>query len=196
MGIQELLETLKKNEQKQIEDIWQAARAEAENLRQQVDKAIDAVSKEHAEQLAAACQRSRRSITSEAENETRSKKLFAYQSLEQALFNAAVKKLPLLRDQQYEKVFATLVQELPENNWEEIIVNPGDCELAAQFFPNEIIRSDKDVSGGLVAATAAGRITVDNTFAKRLERQWFRILPCLIEDIEKQYAEKESAAKT
>lgn len=187
MGLDELINTLKKNEQQQIDDIWQAAKNEAENLRTQIAEAIAAITKNHADQLASACQKSMRAIFSETEVKTREKKLFAYQALDQALRNAALKQLTALRKQNYEKIFATLVRELPERQWEKIIVNPADLELAANFFSVNSIQQDPAVSGGLVALTANNRIIVDNTFEKRLERKWLHILPQLIAEIEKRY---------
>lgn len=187
MGLDELINTLKKNEQQQIDDIWQAAKNEAENLRTQIAEAIAAITKNHADQLASACQKSMRAIFSETEVKTREKKLFAYQALDQALRNAALKQLTALRKQNYEKIFATLVRELPERQWEKIIVNPADVELAANFFNVNSIQQDPAVSGGLVALTANNRIIVDNTFEKRLERKWLHILPQLIAEIEKRY---------
>ena len=134
MGLEELINSLKKNEQKQIDDIWQAVKSEAEAIRKQVAEAIADITKNHADQLASACQKSMRSIFSETEIKTREKKLFAYQALDQALRNAAVKNLPALRQKNYHKVFADLVAELPERQWEKIIVNPADLEVAAKVF--------------------------------------------------------------
>lgn len=196
MGLDELINTLKKNEQQQIDDIWQAAKNEAESIRTQVAEAIAAITKNHADQLASACQKSMRAIFSETEVKTREKKLFAYQALDQALRNAALKQLTALRKQNYEKIFATLVRELPERQWEKIIVNPADVELAAKFFNVNSIRQDPAVSGGLVALTANDRIIVDNTFEKRLERKWLHILPQLIAEIEKRYESSGIAENT
>ncbi len=187
MGLDELINTLKRNEQKQISDIWQAAKSEAETIRTQVDEAIADITKIHAEQLASACQKSRRAIFSETEVKTREKKLFAYQALDQALRKAALKQFVSLRNQNYEKVFVNLVSELPERQWEKIVVNPVDLELAAKFFNAKSIQPDPEVSGGLVAITANGRIIVDNTFEKRLERKWLHILPQVIAELEKRY---------
>lgn len=196
MGLDELINTLKKNEQQQIDDIWQAAKNEAESIRTQVAEAIAAITKNHADQLASACQKSMRAIFSETEVKTREKKLFAYQALDQALRNAALKQLTALRKQNYEKIFATLVRELPERQWEKIIINPADVELAAKFFNVNSIRQDPAVSGGLVALTANDRIIVDNTFEKRLERKWLHILPQLIAEIEKRYESSGIAENT
>lgn len=193
MGLEELLNTLKKNERKQIEDIWHAAEDEAETLRTQVAETISDITKTHADQIANACQKSMRAIFSETETKTRGKKLFAYQALEEALKNAATMQLPLLRQHNYEKAFASLVAELPERQWEKIVVNPADLELAAQFFAPEIIHADATISGGLLAETANGRIVVNNTLEKRLERKWPNILPGIIAEFEKQYEKSGTA---
>jgi vacuolar-type H+-ATPase subunit E/Vma4 len=196
VGLEELLNTLKNNGQKQTDDIWQAAKKEAEILRAQVAKAISDITKVHADQLASACHKSMRSIFLETEIKTRRKKLFAYQALDLALRNAAVMQLPQLRKQNYKEVFANLVAELPERQWEKIVVNPADLELAVSFFAGDIIHPDSTISGGLLAITANGKIIVDNTFEKRLERKWIHILPPIIAELEKRYEKSGSAENT
>ena len=193
MGLEELIRTLKKNEQQQIDEIGQKVKSEAETLRKQVAETIAAITSNHSEQLASACQKSMRSIFSATEIKAREKKLFAYQALDQALHKAARKELPALREKQYENVFANLVQELPELHWEKIIVNPDDQQLAAKFFAASVIQTDPAISGGLLAVTAENKIIVDNTFEKRLERKWRHLLPAVIAKIEEQYEETRSA---
>lgn len=195
MGLEELLNTLKKNEQKQVDDIWQAAKNEAEKLRTQVAEAIAGITKVHADRLASACHKSMRSIFLEAETRNRKKKLFAHQALDKALLNAAIMQLPDLRKQNYEEVFANLVEELPVRQWEKIIVNPKDLELAAKFFTVDTIHPEAAISGGLVAVGANGRIIVDNTFEKRLKKKWPYILPAIIAELEKRYGNSGSAEK-
>jgi vacuolar-type H+-ATPase subunit E/Vma4 len=196
LGLEELISSLRKNEQKQIEDIWQAAESEADNIRSQIAEAIADITKIHAAQLDSACQKSMRAIFSETESRTRKKKLFAYQAVEQALRNAALKQLPALRQQNYEKIFTDLVAELPDRQWEKIVVNPADLELAAKFFTAKSIHPDPAISGGLVAITANGKIIVDNTFEKRLERKWLYILPQMIAALEKRYEKSGTAEET
>lgn len=196
MGIEELISTLKKNEQKQIASIWQAAEKEAESLRGQVADAIAALTKEQADTLASACQKSMRAIFSATETQTREKKLLAYQVLDQALRDAAARQLPLLRQHDYENVFARLAAELPQRQWEKIVVNPADLDLAARFFSGGSIEADTAINGGLTAVTANGRIIVDNTFKKRLERKWLHVLPQITAALEKRYASARPAEKT
>lgn len=189
MGLEELINTLRKNEQNQIEDIWQAAKNEAESLRKQISEAIADITRNHAEQLKSACQKSMRTIFSDVNSKTRREKLLTYKSLDQALQAAALKQLSSLRKQNYDSVFAKLVGELPERKWEKIFVNPADLKMAVKFFTADIIKPDSSICGGLIAITAENKIIVDNTFKKRLERKWFQILPAIIVKIEKQYGE-------
>jgi len=193
LGLEELINTLKKNGQKQIEDIWQQARDEADSLRKQKADAIARITEEHANKLASACQRSVRNIVAEAEIKARGKKLFAYQKLDEVLRSTALKQLPKLRELDYENVFAWLVEELPDGQWEKIKVNPSDVDLATRFFSENIVQPDPAITGGLIAVNGDGRIIVDNTFEKRLERQWSQILPELIKNIEKKYGELKPA---
>ena len=195
MGLEELISTLKKNEQKQIDDIWQQTRAEADSIRKQVAEAIAKITEEHADQLASACRKSVRVIVAEADMKARKKKLFAYQGLDEVLHATAINQLPRLREHGYENVFAQLAKELPGSQWEKILVNPSDVDLAAKFFDKNIIQPDTAISGGLIAVNAGGRMVVDNTFEKRLERQWSHILPELIKRIEEKYGESESTEK-
>ena len=195
MGLEELINTLRKNELKQIDDIWQQAREEADSIRKQVAEAIAKTTEEHADQLASACQKSVRGIVAEAAIKARKKKLFAHQGLEEVLHSTALKQLPKLREQNYENVFAQLAKELPDSQWEKIIVNPSDVNLAAEFFNKDIVQPDEAINGGLIALNAGGKITVDNTFEKRLERKWSQILPELIKRIEDKYGASEPAEK-
>ena len=193
MGLEELINTLKKNGHKQIEDIWQQARAEADSMRKQTADTIARITEEHANQLASACQKSVRNIITEAEIEAREKKLFACQKLDEVLHATALKQLPKLRELNYENVFAQLVKELPDGQWEKIKVNPSDVDLATKYFSNNIVQPDAAITGGLISVCGDGRIIVDNTFEKRLERQWSQILPELIKNIEKKYGEYKPA---
>ena len=196
MGLEELINTLRKHEQKQIEEIWQAAKNEAESLRQRIADATADITRNHAEQLNSACQKSMRSIFSDASIKTREKKLSTYMSLAQALKDAALKELSCLRNHNYEAVFVRLVAELPARKWEKILVNPADLKLAAQFFSADIIETDQSISGGLIATTAENKIIVDNTFEKRLEKKWFHLLPAILVKIEKRYGESAIAKNT
>jgi len=196
LGLEKLISTLKKSEQKQIDDIWQQAKTEADSLRKEIAEAIVKITEEHSDQLASACQKSVRSIVAEADIKARKKKLFAYRDLAKALHETAIKQLPGLRERNYENVFVQLAKELPDCQWGKILVNPADVDLAAKFFNKNIVQSDSAISGGLIAVDAGDRIVVDNSLEKRLERKWLHLIPELIRKIEEKYGESESAEKT
>ena len=103
------------------------------------------------------------------------------------MYQTAVKLLPELRLLDYENIFTELVNELPDMKWEKIIVNPSDITLAASFFGEDVVVTDDSVGGGLIAISAEGKIVVNNTFEKRLERKWAYLLPELIQDLNKRY---------
>jgi len=187
LGLDELLHTLRKNEQKQIEDIWQEARAEADSIRKHVTEAIAKITQEHKDQLTAACQKSVNTILAESEKKAREKKLLVYRDLNETLYQTAVKLLPELRRDDYENIFTELVNELPDIKWEKIIVNPADITFAARFFSEDVVLADDSFTGGLTAISAEGKIVVKNTFEKRLERKWAYLLPELIQDLKKRY---------
>ena len=196
MGLHELLKTLRDKEQKQIDSIWQQAREQADSIRAQVAEAIAGITREHEETLASACRRSVRAILAESESAARQKKLLVYRSLEEVLRRTAREMLPELRRRvDYAEVFAQLAKELPAMQWERIVVNPADLDLAAGFFRKEIVQADASVSGGLLGVCSEGRVIIDNTFEKRLERRWDVILPGLIKTIENKYVESRSAEK-
>jgi len=187
LSLEELLHTLKKNEHKQIDDIWQQARAEADSIRTHVTEAIARITQEHKDKLAAACQKSVNTILAESDKKSREKKLLIYRDLNETLYQTAVKLLPELRLANYDNIFTELVNELPDMKWEKIIVNPSDTTLATRFFNENVVFSDNGVSGGLIAISAQGKIVVNNTFEKRLERKWAYLLPELIHDFKKRY---------
>jgi vacuolar-type H+-ATPase subunit E/Vma4 len=189
LGLEELIKTLRANQQSQIDEIWQAVKAEAASLCEQTSTAITGFTEDHTDSLVCSCQKSIRTIISEAETKAIEIKLMALDSLRKSLFEAAAKQLHNLRNDDYEMIFEKLVQELPEQNWETINVNPDDASMAGNFFNNCAIQTDPAISGGLVALSADGKIVVNNTFGKRLERSWSTLFPAIVRELETEYAE-------
>ena len=191
MGLEELIKTLRANQQSQIDEIWQAAKAEAASLRQQTSDAISGLTESHTDSLVCNCQKSIRTIISEAETKAKEIKLMALDSLSNLLLEAAVEQLITLRGDDYGMTFKKLVQELPEQNWETVIVNPTDVTTAKESFNNSTIQTDPAISGGMVVLSAEGKIVVNNSFGKRLERSWSSIFPAIARGLEKEYVKSE-----
>lgn len=189
MGLEELIKTLRANRQSQIDEIWQAAKAEAASLRQQTSSAISDFTEDHTDSLVCNCKKSIRTIISEAETKARKIKLMALDSLRNLLHEAAVKQLHNLRNDDGGVTFEKLAQELPEQNWETVVVNPTDISMAKNFFNNCTIQTDPAISGGMVAESMNGKIVVNNTFEKRLESSWPTFFPAIVRELETEYVE-------
>jgi V/A-type H+/Na+-transporting ATPase subunit E len=88
-----------------------------------------------------------------------------------------------LRDNGDAELFAALEAELLPCQWETVRVNPADAELAEVRFPGARIETDGGITGGLEVAADGGRVRIDNTLEKRLERGWPELLPRLMNAI-------------
>lgn len=82
------------------------------------------------------------------------------------------------------QLFCACAAELPSLPWARVRVHPRDREQAAALFPAAEIESDAQLAGGVVALGDAGRIVVDNSLVKRLDRCWDDLLPLLLADLE------------
>ena len=196
MALEELIKTLRTNQQSQIDEIWQAAKAEAAALHEQTSGAISDLTENHTDSLVCNCQKSTRTIISEAAGNAREIKLMALDSLRNALFDSAIKQLLTLRNDDYETIFKKLAQELPPQNWEVLVVHPKDVSSAQNFFNNCKIETDPTISGGMIALSADGKIVVNNTLKKRLERNWSTLFPVIAREMEKEYVESGSVTKS
>jgi vacuolar-type H+-ATPase subunit E/Vma4 len=189
LGLEELIKTLRANRQSQIDEIWQAAKAEAASLRQQTSSAISDFTEDHTDSLVCNCKKSIRTIISEAETRAKKIKLMALDSLRNLLHKAAIEQLHNLRNDDCGLIFKKLVQELPEQEWETITVNPDDISKTENVFKNCTIQTDPTISGGMVAESMNGKIVVNNTFLKRLERSWSTLFPAIVRELETEYVE-------
>ncbi len=123
-------------------------------------------------------------ILYKAEREALAREDAALRKLSDRLYELALDMMKGFRQQQdYEAVFARLVEEIPQQQWEKVSVNPQDLELAQAAFPGADIEADHAITGGFIAFTDGGRYTVVNTLDRRLEKGWPIILPHLLKDI-------------
>ena len=189
MGLEELIKTLRANRQSLIDEIWRTTKAEAASLHEQTSGAISGLTEDHTDSLVSNCRKSIRTIISEAETKAKKIKLMALDSLRNLLHEAAVKQLHNLRNDDYGVTFEKLVQELPEQNWQTITVNPDDISRTENIFNNCTIQTDPAISGGMVAESMNGKIIVNNTFKKRLERSWPTLFPAIVRELETEYVE-------
>ncbi len=175
-----LLNSLRQKGKEQAETIWQQARAEAEKCRAEAARAIEAQRAQAAQEIAAIAQRLANAATTEATGKARAIHAAARTALAARLYKLAQNALALFRDGDYASLFAALVEELPAHTWQRARVNPADQRLAQTHFPDAQIVGDEAIVAGMEVEAEDGRIRIDNTLQKRLQRAWPDILPDLI----------------
>lgn len=174
---------LEQGAQKEIAACWQAAKQEAQRLRDQARQQQLAL---RSELLSAAEQQLAKETAAREQQALRQERLLrlqAEQALAARLLRLARELLPQLRADAGREVFAALAAELPPAEWGELRVHPDDLPLARQLFAGIAISADSRNSGGLEAVTADGGLRVINTLEKRLERLWPHLLPELRKEV-------------
>jgi V/A-type H+/Na+-transporting ATPase subunit E len=184
MGQEELIEELRRIGKESAEAVRRETAAEIEQLRSETSARLDALRGVSAERRDAACAEETRALLAGAVSQARLIRVAAENTLAERLYEEARRSLHCLREKGYDSLFTNLAAELPLCRWERIRVNPADRERARKRFPDVEIAADDAVSGGLEATADGGRIRVDNTLEKRLERGWPELLPTLVRRLE------------
>lgn len=170
-------------------------RAEADKLRLEAAREIDAERLAIAQQAAATTQRIEQAATAAAEREARNIRMNAAIALAERLHDLALGELPSLRVQNAETLFSSLAAELPALGWQKVRVNPADETLARQRFPQAHVECDTQISGGMETEAEGGRIRVNNTLEARLKTVWPELLSGLIATILPEASHGQSPAR-
>lgn len=189
-----LIASLKAKGKKKVDALWHDAEAEIERFRTAMEKQLDDERVKTEYHASLANRELRDSIMKDGEREARKLLAAAKSRVGARLYRAAVESLPRFRGQNYEKLFAALVEKLPEGPWEEVQVNPMDLALAERSFPDSRVVADDAIGGGMIVVGREGRFSVSNTLEKRLERGWANILPECFKGIQLEALTDESAA--
>ena len=118
-----------------------------------------------------------------AEREARLVRLRAEHALVGRLDRVARCCLDTLRGEGYAALFNCLAAEVSGEVWATVRVNPKDADLAADCFPGSGIEPDPSISGGLVAISGDGGLSVNNSLEIRLERAWPDLLPLIAAEL-------------
>lgn len=196
MGYRELIESLRKDGDENINQMWIDVKAEAEKINNETSERIKELSKKYQTKRDTAVQQQEESILAEAKNRSRIIKLTAERIISDRLFPLAESVLGDLRNTRYKEVFKLLVKELPDKSWEEVRVNPQDVRIAREHFPDVIVTPDEHISGGLVVLREEGRIRITNTFKKRLEKAWEDLLPLLFSTLYEEISDHEASSQS
>jgi len=166
--------------EEKIKTIWQQAEAEVHDYQQEKEAALAEDRKRCQLQGQQTLVEFGRSLMVAAEEKTWLRQAEAETRLAERLYALAQKELVWLREQCGDRLLSACAKELPQVEWRQLRVSEKEIELARTLFPEAEIAGDNSISGGLVAESVDGRITVINTLEKRLERAWPRILPRFI----------------
>jgi V/A-type H+-transporting ATPase subunit E len=182
MGYQELIAALRQEGEEKLAARRRETDAETARLEEEAAGRSGRLREEFERRRAGVVADRRRDILAAARKRGESALLDAESALAEKLSRIARTSLPLLRGDDPGRLLASLAEELPPAEWELVTVNPADAEAARRLFPAaEIVAAA--AAGGLTAAAAGGRLRVDNTLEKRLERGWPELLPLIMEEL-------------
>lgn len=193
MGYRELIDSLRKETDDKVRQLWSEAEAEAEKIRADVQTRSAHLREAYQKDLAQAVREREESVLKEVEGRVRIMKLSDEKALSERLFPIALSCLHELRSERYHDLFTALVKDLPPVQPDEVRVHPEDVQVAGEHFPHSRIVSDKRISGGMEIIMQGGTICIDNTFEKRLERSWEDLLPFIIRDIHNEAAHEKTS---
>ena len=183
MAHPELIEALRGAAEEKAAAIRDAARADVERYRAQVADETVALRARTAEEAAIESRELVSTAAAEAGGEASGIVLAARAALAERLYRLAREALPRCRDECYEATFEALADELPRRAWPRVRVTPADRAVARQGLPDAEIVPDAAIVAGLMVEDGDGRIRVDNTLEKRLERAWPQLLPGIVNEI-------------
>lgn len=178
-----MLQHLRLQGEEAIHRLRQEAEAKVREQRSAAERDLTARQAEAAAKFAARLDLFSRTALMAAKRQADQTLARAHTQLAARLRALAVQDLACLRDEGYAQAFARLVRELPGEAWEEIKVHPDDQGLARAALPQARIVGDGRITGGLEVMSNGGRMRVDNTLAKRLERAWPELLPKILREL-------------
>jgi V/A-type H+-transporting ATPase subunit E len=176
MGYLELIDSLRRDGEEKVQAIRQTTEVEAARIEAEIAARIEALRDAYARRQQAALAAQDRDLLAEAQRQGGMARLEAKNVLAGRLYEVARTLLSELRDQGGAELFAALAAELLPCRWETVRVNPADAERAKVRFPKARIETDGGIAGGLEVAAEGGRVCIDNTLEKRLERGWPELL--------------------
>jgi V/A-type H+/Na+-transporting ATPase subunit E len=172
MGYHELIASLRREGEEKADEIRRMAIAEADRIKGESAAEMQALRDGYARRRAEAVAAEEGRLVADSRRQAERIRLHAEATLVERLYGVALDSLAELRDERYAGQFARLVGELLPCAWETVRVNPADAALARSHFPCARIEQDSAISGGVRVSGEGGRLTIDNTFEKRLERCW------------------------
>lgn len=172
MGYKELIDTLKKEGEKESQEIRRSAEKECERLRDAEELQMRELEEKAEAAIKKAQEAERVKIISGAAEQAKKNILHAEAETLKRAHSLVRKELKKLREADYPEIFTALARELGISVCDTVRVNSLDIKLAENHFPDALIESDDSISGGLAIFAEDRRIHLINTFEARFDRAW------------------------
>jgi len=185
MGYRELIEALRREGEERRAALCLETEAEAARLEAECAAELEAIGRRQAQLRQTLGRREAGLVLAEARRQADQLRLEAENRLAGRCSDLARSLLPEMGSAGGSELFGRLAAELFAAQWQTVRVRPGDAAEARRLFPQAVVESDAALAGGLQAAAGEGRVLIDNTLEKRLERGWPELLPALRRAVER-----------
>jgi len=180
MGREELLTALRQEGERSLANLRQTHAAEVAEREAAAQQRRDALRADAERDWQQAATLERQRCLAAGRRQASALLLAGENELAERLRHQAEQLLPDVAGRDPEALFTACAAELPQLEWARVRVSPRDQKIAARLFPAAEIIPDPALAGGVVAETAGGRVRIDNSLKKRLERGWDDLLPELL----------------
>lgn len=176
MSAEKIIEQIKKDSQKEIEQILTEAEKQATKI---VNNSIDKAKKESKEILSNGEKQSegiKKILVSKANQDAKRKSIKARETVIEKCFEKAQRKLAELGDKEYEKLVTRLISEGSKKLGGNCTVQTSrdiDKKVAKKLGMK--VTGKIEATGGIILISSNGKITLDNTFEGILRREKDRI---------------------
>jgi V/A-type H+-transporting ATPase subunit E len=180
MGQIELKTALQCQTAEQVRQVWAEAEQTVAGRRAEVEEQM-AKRQQLAEQRQAKSDcRLREEHLLKVRQQNQHSRLTVEAQLNRRLRQLAERLLPELVTGNREALWSRLTTQIPDADWATVRVHPDDRTRAVDHFTGATIETDPALVAGLVAINRDGRVRVDNSLSRRLERAWPALLPPLM----------------
>ncbi|MDD5448178.1 MAG: V-type ATP synthase subunit E [Actinomycetota bacterium] len=178
MAVEDILSALEEKAEKQIREINADAERQVREIKAEVEREVARAKRARLKKLEDQLRSEANAMIYSASLEAKREITKAQEETVEKAFKLAEKRLAALHDDvAYPKVFEALLDECLELIDGEVVlmVRPDDRALAQKLMeakerPFVISDTPLETSGGLIAISKNGEITVNNTFESRLEK--------------------------
>ncbi len=184
MGRAELTLALKQKGESEARAIWTQAEAEAERYRQQKEQEAAGKRQHCSRQAEESSLEECRHVEWRVAKRVRRIRLQALQEIALRLEEIARAELPEFVAERRALLLSEAAASLPAAEWAQVTVHPHDVPQARKLFPGKRIATDDAITAGLIVATEAEAVRVDDSLLRRLERIWPELVGRMLAELE------------